>query len=218
VFVNRRCLGETHRNTGRSSPMAASLKSLRYYCNAQLPCLHLLMALAALLLVSFSIYLPYNNTFLLDEYYDGNGLRELTRQDKLTIRYAIHLPQPPSSYEPFRVQISEKNIPQIKKFVEHYSMCSCVHEIKIVVPEEHLEKYQSIKFIYEHTHSLVTSVEATIEETIKWETESLMLLDPHVFVSCDDLRFSLSVWQSSYDSLVGYFPRSHTSSHQFNDR
>jgi hypothetical protein len=89
VFVNRRCLGETHRNTGRSSPMAASFKSLRYYCNAQLPCLHLLMALAALLLVSFSIYLPYNNTFLLDEYYDGNGLRELTRQDKLTIRYAI---------------------------------------------------------------------------------------------------------------------------------
>jgi hypothetical protein len=107
------------------------------------------------------------------------------------------------------------NIPQIKKFVGHYSMCSSVHEIKIIVPQSHLEKYQNIHFIYEHTHSLVNSVDATAEESINWETESLMLLDPHVFVSCDDLKFSLSVWQSSYDSLVGYFPRSHTSS---NDR
>lgn len=38
----------------------------------------------------------------------------------------------------------------------------------------------------------------------------LMLLDPNIIVSCDDLKFTHNVWKSSRDSLVGYLPRLHS--------
>lgn len=34
-----------------------------------------------------------------------------------------------------------------------------------------------------------------------------MYFDSDVTVSCEDLTFTYSVWRSSYDSAVGYFPR-----------
>ena len=36
-----------------------------------------------------------------------------------------------------------------------------------------------------------------------------MSLDEDVRVSCDDLAFSLTVWQSSNHSVAGYYPRMH---------
>ena len=36
-----------------------------------------------------------------------------------------------------------------------------------------------------------------------------MFLDPDVLVSCDDIKFSLTSWQSSQHSILGYFPRMH---------
>lgn len=34
-----------------------------------------------------------------------------------------------------------------------------------------------------------------------------MLLEPDIFISCQDLRLAQTVWRSSYDSQVGLFPR-----------
>lgn len=36
-----------------------------------------------------------------------------------------------------------------------------------------------------------------------------MMLDADVQISCEDLKFSLTSWQSSQDSMVGFFPRLH---------
>lgn len=35
-----------------------------------------------------------------------------------------------------------------------------------------------------------------------------MYMDADVFVSCDDLNFAYSVWRSSDETAVGFFPRS----------
>lgn len=36
-----------------------------------------------------------------------------------------------------------------------------------------------------------------------------MMMDADVQISCEDLKFSLTSWQSSQDSMVGFFPRLH---------
>jgi hypothetical protein len=41
------------------------------------------------------------------------------------------------------------------------------------------------------------------------KTESVLYLDPDVFISCTDLLFAHSVWRSGSDALVGFFPRLH---------
>jgi hypothetical protein len=41
------------------------------------------------------------------------------------------------------------------------------------------------------------------------QTESVLYLDPDVFISCTDLSFTHSVWRSGSDALVGFFPRLH---------
>ena len=135
-------------------------------------------------------------------------------------------------------RVQPKNVQQLQKFIQHYSQCSCVHEIKIILTSQQQkeESYETTPFIYEHTHSLVTFAHQSLENKQErgaqheteiegsslssssslWETESIMLLDSHVFVHCNDLKFTLNVWKSSIDSLVGYFPRLHTSN-QLND-
>jgi hypothetical protein len=132
-----------------------------------------------------------------------------------------------------RHRVQPNSIPQLQKFIQHYSQCPCVHEIKIILTtqQQKEENYETTHFIYEHTHSLVTFAHESLEIDQKenegeensrstssslWETESIMLLDSHVFVHCNDLKFTLNVWRSSIDSLVGYFPRMH-SSNQLND-
>ena len=35
----------------------------------------------------------------------------------------------------------------------------------------------------------------------------MITLDEDVIISCDDLHFSLTVWQSSQNSVVGFYPR-----------
>jgi hypothetical protein len=61
----------------------------RFYTQAKivlpsiLPFVYVAVGLCCLL---FGIYVQYNNTFIIDEIFDGTGLRELTIEDKLTIR------------------------------------------------------------------------------------------------------------------------------------
>ena len=37
----------------------------------------------------------------------------------------------------------------------------------------------------------------------------VLFLDDDVMISCQDVHFSLTVWQSSQNSLVGFYPRMH---------
>lgn len=216
--------------------------------NLFLPYSAVILSFSIVILIISFVYLSFNNSFLLDEYYDSTALHELTLSDKLTIRFEylpISLPLPilfsslPVLMRSDRVQ--PKNIQQLQKFIQHYSQCSCVHEIKIILTtqQQKEESYETTPFIYEHTHSLVTFAHESLENKQErraqheteidessmssssspsslWETESIMLLDSHVFVHCNDLKFTLNVWKSSIDSLVGYFPRLHTSN-QLND-
>lgn len=100
-------------------------------------------------------------------------------------------------------------VTELQKFVRHYTTCPIVYDLQIII-NENQQSFTDTHFIYEHTHSLVTFIKEDSERLNRLKTESVMLLDANIFVDCNDLEFTHNVWESSYDSLVGYFPRVHT--------
>lgn len=199
--------------------------SCLYYCRIYFPLFYILISLFILFLCYFIIYNLENNNYILDEYYDSyNGLNDYKLQDMLTIRYILfysiiilytliysHL----FSYILiYSLKIIDRvkcpnNVNQLQKFVRHYTMCPCVYDLQIIINEKQ-QSYTNTEFIYEHTHSLVTFIQEDSERTNRMKTESVILLDSNIFVSCNDLEFTHNVWRSSHDSLVGYFPRLHS--------
>ena len=157
-----------------------------------------------ILSIAFGYYYYLNALYLVDEVLEADALRELSLIEKTTIYV-----QAPN------------NLEHLKRFVLHYSICPTIHEIKIrghnnrkwkeqVQDEEKLFKFTK-------THSLVTFdpvISPSLDTFPSFElknvaTESLLLLDADVFVACDDVVFTQSVWRSASDALVGYFPRLH---------
>ena len=123
----------------------------------------------------------------------------------------------------------------IKRFVESYSLCQCVHEIVIIwngnneksIPFPPPESY----FKFSKTHSKVTIVNTFIPKDLSQddttqlvpssyahyfynsnliETDAIMFIDIDVKISCESLKFTHNVWRSANESIVGLFPRSHT--------
>lgn len=153
------------------------------------------VAAIAIILVSYYGFL--DRLYLVDEVLSGDLLRELSLSDKFTIRLG-----------------STKTMKGLSEFIGHYSICPSVHEIQIIwhssfpLPDER-------DFQFTKTHSKVTFVDYKaysegqrgINTDHPIDTDSLLLLDADVFVACRDLRFAHSVWRSSRDSLVGFFPR-----------
>ena len=156
----------------------------------------------AVLAVAFSYYFYLNALYMVDEVLEGDALRELTLHEKTTIY--VHAPV---------------DMEHLKRFVLHYAICPTVHEIKVrsrsewrdIVLDESLFKYTK-------THSLVTfepAVAAADDDAAVFQlqavaTEGVFYLDADVFVSCDDVAFTHSVWRSASDAPVGYFPRAHS--------
>jgi len=129
--------------------------------------------------------------------------------------------------------MSPPSVNQLRKFVEHYTLCRAVHEVQIIWTKE--EAPDNIKFKFAHTHSRVSFENRFYSENSYWipslrvATEgksaylllriflhppysysysiAIMLLDSDILVSCDDVELTHSVWRSSVDSPVGYFPR-----------
>lgn len=153
------------------------------------------------LLAIFLYYNYLNNLYLVDEYLEVDYLTNLSIDDKFTIRVLA-----PNSFE------------HLKTFVERYSMCPNVHEIQILQKySDPLKKLSESSFTYKSSHSKVTVVKvpnsyqfiSPFIPNIEILTEAIMLLDPSVIVSCDNLAFTHSVWRSSKLVPVGYIPRLH---------
>ena len=173
-----------------------------------------------ILSIVLSLYYGYlNNLYLVDEVYEGTALRELELVEKTTI--ILNAP------------ISAPN--ELKKFVEYYSLCQCVHEIVVIwngnneksIPFPLPESY----FKFSKTHSKVKIANSYIpkdlsnDETSQLapssyahyfynnnliDTSSIMFLDIDIKISCESLKFTHNVWRSANESVVGLFPRSHT--------
>lgn len=179
----------------------------------------LLLAIVAIL-VGYYTYL--DRLYLFDEVLEGNALRELTLDEKFTIRVQ-HV----------------STLSSLKFFVSHYSLCKSVHEVAIGWEAPVAPPTNDI-FTFAHTHSKVTFkwIKTTAHETglasglfdasIPTETEgewhiamfqmfdevisiycsaAVLFLDEDVFVSCDDLTFAHNVWRSGPNAMVGFFPR-----------
>ena len=156
------------------------------------------------LAIAFGYYFYLNALYLVDEVLEADVLRELTLIEKTTIYV-----QAPN------------NLDHLKRFVLHYSICPTIHEIKIRGRNDHKWKDQiqdeETLFKFTKTHSSVTFEPALppsvdtfpIFELPNVATESVLFLDADVFISCDDVAFTQSVWRSASDALVGYFPRLH---------
>ena len=89
--------------------------------------------------VFLSYYFYLVKLYLLDETYDIRGPKELQLIEKLTIRV----------YEPVDVK-------DLNKFVLHYSICPCVHEIQVIWHSTNKEAPQHDSFKYTTTHSKVS--------------------------------------------------------------
>ncbi len=157
------------------------------------------------LIVGLICYYSYlDSLYIIDEVYNGDKLREYTIQEKTTIRV-----------EP-AVQNGKYDFELLNNFIGIYSICQNVHEIQILWPSLTIPPPKSTDFVYPKTHSLVTvdiidPVEySSLKIQIPVMTESIFLLDLDIRMTCEDLRFTHSVWRSSKDSLVGYFPHLHT--------
>ncbi len=160
--------------------------------------------LILLMSILTSYYLYLDNLYIVDEVYDAAGPRELKIVEKITIRtFAPH------------------SLSDLNRFVIKYSVCPVVNEIQVVWNVETAPPVDSF-FKYPHTHSKVTFNTNPINFITSTESEfkcvplffvrynntaGVLLLDADVEVSCGDLRFTQTVWRSSRDALVGYFPR-----------
>ena len=199
------------KNHASSRPMSLWSTAIRKFCLPILtkfsPTRSLLTHLGyvcALVAIAFGYYFYLNALYLVDEVLEADALRELTLIEKTTIYV-----QAPN------------NLDDLKRFVLHYSICPTIHEIKIRGRNDRRWKDQiqdeETLFKFTKTHSLVTfepvlppSLDTyPLFEVQNVATESLFFLDADVFVSCDDVMFTQSVWRSASDALVGYFPRLH---------
>lgn len=188
-------------SSSKPSMLHSSILFLRrVFCQKYV--LLILGAICALFALLTSYYLYLSNLYLLDEVYDIRGPGEYRMNEKLTIRV-----------------IAPKDRKQLSDFVLHYSICPVVHEIQVIWPFQHAYPPSDSYFKYTTVHGKVNIYSMLSDnEDLKlnyeklWfnneiKTESVALLDSDVFISCADLQFSYTVWQSSRDSLVGYFPR-----------
>lgn len=92
---------------------------------------------AVLIAMGYYYYLHY--LYAVDEVYDGDKLREWSIDEMLTIR------------------VSETTeFQDIKKFVEKYSLCQCVHEIQVVWRSAGPLPTIESNFTFAHTHSKVS--------------------------------------------------------------
>lgn len=121
---------------------------------------------------------------------------------------AILLQRKPSDSITIRVDAT-KSKTEIWEFVAHYSTCSSVYAIQIVARTSILEYdlkslFSRVKGIYEFGNVEIYLYGQSPSEI---RTEGIFLLDSDVFVSCEELKFTVNVWLSSRDSVVGYYPR-----------
>jgi hypothetical protein len=92
----------------------------------------------ALAILILSIYYQYlNSLYSIDEVYEGTMLRELTINEKVTI---IVLPPHGDG---------------LKQFVNHYSICKSVHDIKIIWNSMEAPPTVNKYFTFSKTHSKV---------------------------------------------------------------
>lgn len=148
-------------------------------------------------------YCYLTSLYLVDEIYEVDIPKEWSIDDKLTLRVVI------------------SDIEILKDFVSTYAICQCLHEIQVIIPVDKKTTTDYHKLIkYSKTHSLVSIVEKELEtqhdkyymqlyHDVPIATDSVLFLDSDVYMSCTDLKFSLSVFKSSQSSLVGYYPRMH---------
>ena len=144
--------------------------------------------------------------YLVDEVYEVNSLRELTLEEKFTIR----------------VVAPRNDDIQLQKFVGRYSICQSVEEIQVVWGHTAEPPPEATSFTYTKTHCPVVFdvVDNELEwppvhygttnpQNIKTRTEGVFLLEVDVEIECEDLKFVHSVWRSGRESLVGVLPRVH---------
>jgi len=85
-----------------------------------------------------------------------------------------------------------------------------VHEIEIV-PNINFDPPRIDSFVFRHTHCRVSVASNTGNSNIlpnaDFQTESVALIEDRIIIGCAQLAFSLNVWRSSLDSVVGFFPR-----------
>lgn len=150
------------------------------------------------LILGTAYYTYLNRLYLIDEVYEGGALRELRMVEKTTIRVAV---------------IADKS--SLQDFLGHYSLCQAVNEVQVLWPRDHPLPRAS-DFQYAHTHSLVSfehsGHDKLFSSHLPIDTESVLLLDADVRVSCRDIAFTVSVWRSGSNSVVGFFPRLHVTS------
>lgn len=147
------------------------------------------------LLTSYYLYL--DALYLVDEVLEGTGPRELSIKEKLTIRV-----------------VAPRKLDDLNAFILEYSVCQPVQEIQVIWLHPQARPADSY-FKYPHTHSKVTFLEnygkgawdSMHGDAATAETESVLLVDPDVYISCSDIAFAQSVWRSSVNALVGFFPR-----------
>jgi hypothetical protein len=184
-------------------------RKVLYYCSLSI----------GVVAVVVSYYLYLDGKYLVDEVLDGIGPRELTLREKLTIRVVAPL-----------------DLQDLNTFVLEHSVCQPVHEIQIVWLHSATPPPISY-FKFPHTHSKVSfHTKSTVGaydvlySSIHVDTDGkdnditrifnstncaipdfdvlgVLLLDADVIVPCQTLSFTQSVWRSSKNAMVGYFPR-----------
>jgi len=147
-------------------------------------------------LMAFLYYCYLASLYLVDEVYDAKGPQELELAERFTIRVA-----------------APKSGTSLASFIQEYSICPAVAEIQVLW--NHVNPPPSKdSFIYSKTHCPV-AFEAVHGKPLSYAgssntiTESVLLLDVSMKLSCTDLTFAHSVWRSGKKSLVGFFPRLH---------
>ena len=160
--------------------------------------------IAGLIVGLIGYYSYLDSLYIIDEVYNGDKLREYTIQEKTTIRVEPTITNGKYDFE------------LLNNFIGIYSICQSVHEIQILWPSLTIPAPKSTDFVYPKTHSSVSidiinpAEYSSLNIQIPVMTESIFLLDIDIRTTCDDLTFTQSVWRSSKDSLVGYFPHLHT--------
>jgi hypothetical protein len=161
---------------------------------------------ALVLVVAYLYYAFLASLYLVDEVYEANSLRELTLEEKFTIR----------------VVAPRNNDGQLQNFVGKYSICQSVEEIQVVWGHTAEPPPAATSFTYTKTHCPVVFdvIDAELEwppihygstnpKYIKTRTEGIFLMEVDMEMRCEDLSFVHSVWRSGRESLVGVLPRVH---------
>ena len=181
-----------------SSLLLAMLKTIRSLDYSYRYLLITLFVTGIAILIEYS-YL--NRLYLLDDIYDITGPRELSLDEKFTIKTIAN----------------HDNLQLLKTFVEFHCLCESVHEIHILWSLSSDPPDPQAFFIYSHAHAIVFFEKsennnlhnlAFHPSRLNTSTEAVLYLDVDTQIRCDDLAFMHSVWRSSPDSAgIGTFPR-----------